>query len=60
MKKEVITFKEIEIKKGNGVTYKYHFYKNDSLIATILGDIEIYRDSLTEEEIEEIRKIASL
>lgn len=59
MKKEVITFKEIEIKKGKEVVYKYHFYKNDLLVATILNDIEIYHDSLTEEEINEIKNIAS-
>ena len=60
MEKTNITYKEVEIRKGKEVVTKHLFYKGNILVATILNNVEIYHDSLTAEEKEEIKKIASL
>lgn len=58
MKETTITYKEIESKKEGS---KYHFYKGNKHIATVYKDkINIYDKTITKEEIEYIKKVASL
>lgn len=53
-----MNYKEIESKKDGS---RYYFYKGSKTVATVFKDkINIYDDSLTKEEIEEIKKIATL
>ena len=54
----MINYKEIENKKEGS---KYHFYKGNKHIATVYKDkISIYDKAITKEEIEYIKKVASL